>query len=263
MNQGGRGRLVHRTPPKSFPALAIWGVYNHKFSRGRLFLFGPGRARREQPNAGLHLAVRAFVRSVSHVKVLVASLFGLFLKFCVLHWNLGGCCRRKRTTPTAPHCAGPPPRTRAASHAANAHAPQPTHCVAASRGCGAVTPGLRGCRDRRGAFASPRRSPRVSCRLVVVVVLLGALRAAVALSLRVDRAPRARRPSAEHTRRGATDSALDVHPAHPASRAQPCGISTASGGGGIARIAHESECELRKLRDFPCGISGIARANTR
>ena len=43
-----------------------------------IFLFGPGRARREQPNAGLHLGVRAFVRSVSHVKVLVASLFGLF-----------------------------------------------------------------------------------------------------------------------------------------------------------------------------------------
>ena len=41
------------------------------------FLFGPGRARREQPNAGLHLGVRAFVRSVSHVKVLVTSLFGL------------------------------------------------------------------------------------------------------------------------------------------------------------------------------------------
>ena len=32
---------------------------NHKFSRGRFCLFGPGRARREQPNAGLHLGVRA------------------------------------------------------------------------------------------------------------------------------------------------------------------------------------------------------------
>ena len=60
---------------------------NHKFSRGRFFLFGPGRARREQPNAGLHLGVRAFVRSVSHVKVLVASLFGLFLKVYVPHWG--------------------------------------------------------------------------------------------------------------------------------------------------------------------------------
>ena len=47
---------------------------NHKFSRDRFFLFGPGRARREQPNAGLHLGVRAFVRSVSHVKVFFASL---------------------------------------------------------------------------------------------------------------------------------------------------------------------------------------------
>ena len=49
--------------------------------RDRFFLFGPGRARREQPNAGLNLGVRAFVRSVSHVKVLVASFFGLFEKF--------------------------------------------------------------------------------------------------------------------------------------------------------------------------------------
>ena len=40
------------------------------------FLFGPGRARREQPNAGLHLGVRGFVWSVPHAKVLVASLFG-------------------------------------------------------------------------------------------------------------------------------------------------------------------------------------------
>ena len=39
--------------------------------------------------------------------------------------NLGGCCRRKRTTPTAPHCAGPPSRTRAASHAAHMHTPHP------------------------------------------------------------------------------------------------------------------------------------------
>ena len=47
-------------------------------------MFGPGRARREQPNAGLHLGVRAFVRSVSHVKVLVGSLFAF----------LGGSLRR-------------------------------------------------------------------------------------------------------------------------------------------------------------------------
>ena len=57
----------------------------HKFKAATDFiLFGPGRARREQPNAGLHLGVRAFVRSVSHVKVLFASLFGLFLKVCVV-----------------------------------------------------------------------------------------------------------------------------------------------------------------------------------
>ena len=48
------------------------------------FLFGPGRAKRGQPNGGLYLGVRAFVRSVSHVKVLVASLFGrLAIEYCV------------------------------------------------------------------------------------------------------------------------------------------------------------------------------------
>ena len=74
---------------------SLWLVYGHFWSLLRFpgeakiinlvatdfFLFGPGRARREQPNAGLHLGVRAFVRSVSHVKVLVASLFGLFGDF--------------------------------------------------------------------------------------------------------------------------------------------------------------------------------------
>ena len=47
----------------------------------------------------------------------------------------------------------------------------------------------------------------------------------------------------------------------PASRARPRGISTASGSGGIARIARESECEFRNLREFcefRCGIAGIA-----
>ena len=34
---------------------------NHKFSRDRFVFFGPGRARREQANAGLHLGARAFV----------------------------------------------------------------------------------------------------------------------------------------------------------------------------------------------------------
>ena len=166
--------------------------------------------------------------------------------------NLGGCCRRKQTTPTAPHCAGPPPRTRAASHAANAHAPQPTHCAAAAyRGCDAVTPGLRGCRDRRGAFASPRRSPRVSCRSVVV--LLGAPRAAVALSLRVDRAPRAR-PSAEHTRRGVTDSALDVRAAHPTSRARPRGINNGHWGNRANRRANRAN-----RANSRAGVARIAR----
>ena len=36
------------------------------------FLFGPGRARQEQPIGGLDLGGRAFVRSVSHVKLWVA-----------------------------------------------------------------------------------------------------------------------------------------------------------------------------------------------
>ena len=39
------------------------------YAAADFYLFGPGRARREQPNAGLHLGVRAFVRSVPHVKV--------------------------------------------------------------------------------------------------------------------------------------------------------------------------------------------------
>ena len=42
------------------------------------FLFDPGRARREQPNAGLHLGVRAFVRSVSHVKVFLLVYLDFF-----------------------------------------------------------------------------------------------------------------------------------------------------------------------------------------
>ena len=45
-------------------------------------LFGPGRARREeQPIGGLGFGVRAFVRSVSHAKVLVASLFCVYFFF--------------------------------------------------------------------------------------------------------------------------------------------------------------------------------------
>ena len=68
--------------------MVIFGVYERFQFSGEakiinlvatdFLMSGPGRARREQPNAGLHLGVRAFVRSVSHVKVLVASLFGLF-----------------------------------------------------------------------------------------------------------------------------------------------------------------------------------------
>ena len=54
------------------------------------FLFGPGRARREQPIGGLGFGVRAFVRSVSHAKVLVARLFWLFgsLRSTLLLWLL-------------------------------------------------------------------------------------------------------------------------------------------------------------------------------
>ena len=65
-------------------------------------MFGPGRARREQPNGGLHLGVRAFVRSVSHAKVLVASLFGL----------LQNIASHAAATPSS-HRANEPPSARA------------------------------------------------------------------------------------------------------------------------------------------------------
>ena len=76
----------------------FFGVY-YDFQEKRIlslvatdfFLFGPGRARREQPNAGLHLGVRAFVRSVSHVKVFFASFFSVFWGVCVA--NCGACVR--------------------------------------------------------------------------------------------------------------------------------------------------------------------------
>ena len=81
---------------------------NYKFSRGRFFLFGPGRARREQPNAGLRFCVRAFVRSVSHVKVIVDSLFGLVWDIS-FHAAWGAvpllliiCCTRLDYTKTPP-----------------------------------------------------------------------------------------------------------------------------------------------------------------
>ena len=100
----------------------------------------------------------------------------------------------------------------------------------------------------------------VSCRSVVV--LLGAPRAAVALSLRVDRAPRAR-PSTEHTRRGVTDSALDVRAAHPTSRARPRSINNGHWG----NRAGESTCESRESREFACGgranCANFKSANTR
>ena len=48
-------------------------------------MFGPGRARREQPICCLGFGVRAFVRSVSHANVLVARLFWLLRGVCVPH----------------------------------------------------------------------------------------------------------------------------------------------------------------------------------
>ena len=71
-----------------------------KFSRDRFFLFGPGRARREQPNAGLHLGVRAFVRSVSHIKVFLLVYLDFFLKqgVCVPRWAGS---QRARNSPSA------------------------------------------------------------------------------------------------------------------------------------------------------------------
>ena len=71
--------------------VAVFGVYKRFFLSGEAKISNLAPAdfcavleehdescRREQPNAGLNLGVRTFVRSVSHAKVLVARLFGLF-----------------------------------------------------------------------------------------------------------------------------------------------------------------------------------------
>ena len=119
----------------------------------------------------------------------------------------------------APHCAVP--RSRAASHAAApkacaAPAAPTRHAAPRPVGCDAATPGLDGCRDRRATFVSPRRSPRVVCRSSVVVLrhagaCAGAACRCCALSLRVERTPRARPSAARRDtrqRRGAWRSGL-------------------------------------------------------
>ena len=83
------------------------------------------------------------------------------------------------------------PQARAAPAAPTRHvSPRPV-------GCDAAMPGLGGCRDRRGTFVSPRRSPLAACRLPVAgrrSSFFGtpARRATCALSLRVELTPRAR-----------------------------------------------------------------------
>ena len=102
------------------------------------------------------------------------------------------------------------PQAHAAPAAPTRHAaPRPV-------GCDAATPGLDGCRDRRATFVSPRRSPRVVCRSSVVVLrhagaCAGAACRCCALSLRVERTPRARPSAARRDtrqRRGAWRSGL-------------------------------------------------------
>ena len=101
------------------------------------------------------------------------------------------------------------PQAHAAPAAPTRHAaPRPV-------GCDAATPGLDGCRDRRATFVSPRRSPRVVCRSPVVGRRSSARRRGVprccALSLRVERTPRARPSAARREttqRRGAWRAGL-------------------------------------------------------
>ena len=144
----------------------------------------------------------------------------------LLRLNLGGCCRRKRAAPTAPHCAVPPPRTRAASHAAHAHAPHPT---AAPRRVSWVR--------RRGAgprclSRSPRRlrSSSVLCRSSVVALLGAPSRRGAepqtrrASPRRARAAPRhaaalpRRRAAAPPRRRAATPSRAEPSRAEPPPR---------------------------------------------
>ena len=69
--------------------------------------------------------------------------------------------------------------------------------VAARRGAG-----LGGCRDRRGAFISPRRSPLVLCRSVVVLLGATAYRCcALASSCRLGALPPSTRDAARRTAR--------------------------------------------------------------
>ena len=57
------------------------------------------RIRNGQPIGGLGLGVRAFVRSVSHVKFSVAGLLSFVcVKVCVLRWSKRGCFNSDETT---------------------------------------------------------------------------------------------------------------------------------------------------------------------
>ena len=92
------------------------------------------------------------------------------------------------------------PQARTAPAAPTRHAaPRPV-------GCDAAMPGLGGCRDRRGTFVSPRRSPRVVCRSPVVGRRSSARRRGVPLlrALASRRADAASAPVRRATRHEAT-----------------------------------------------------------
>ena len=110
-----------------------------------------------------------------------------------------------------------------------------------------------------------RGGRRVSCAGRSYVVLLGApaCRCCALASCRAGAARRGERPSAEHTRRGATDGALDVHATRPPDQPRTTARHQQRPLGG----SRESTCESRESREFACGgranCANFRFANTR
>ena len=108
---------------------------------------GGSRARGEQPTGGLGLGVRAFVRSMLHVKVLVASFFCVtFLEYYAPCW-CGRAVRFKHDTITQSACGSFAPTTTALRH-------------------GNVMSRANSAYDsaRSGGASRSRGAPRLSCR---------------------------------------------------------------------------------------------------
>jgi hypothetical protein len=173
--------------------------------------------------------------------------------------SLGGCCRRKRTTPTAPHCAGPPSRTRAASHAAHVHTPHPP-----------TAPRRVPCVQRRDVgprwlSRSPRRL-RFSAAVAACLVPVGrrsSRRAACRCCALASRRPgaasapfrRAHTTRRDGQRAGRACGTPDQPRTTARHQQRPLGES------------RESTCESRESREFACGgranCANFRFANTR